>query len=163
LTRVAITSTGAATIVFVLGMLWFVTQHHDLLPVTFVDIKPLSLFRRIIGGVVILVLGGIALCLLLARRRTLLDEWLMVALCALPNLDKAKEAFRRIAGDGHRAGALIGTIRANFKSDLRERTSFDLNELIEEALALAHGDLQKHGILVQAEPNSHVPEIIGNR
>ncbi len=275
-TRLAIGSSVAATIALVIGMFWFVTQHHDLLPVTFVDVRPLSLFRRIIGGVVILVLGGIALCLLWARRRTLLDEWLMVALCALlievalasvlsgdrytvswyagrfyqlvtatvvmavllvemtnlyadvarsnmllqherllleravqaqlrerearlmtgdavaasiahelrqpltamvttadaglrfidrslPNLDRAREAFKRIVADGHRAGSLIGTIRANFKSDVRERTSFHLNELIQESLALARRDLQKHGILVQAEPNRELPEVRGNR
>jgi signal transduction histidine kinase len=271
-----VSSSIAATIALVLGLFWFVTQHHDLLPITFVDVRPLSLFRRIVGGVVILVLGCIALCLLWARRRTLLDEWLMVALSAilievalasvlsgnrytvawyagrfyqlvaatvvmavllvemtalyanvarsnmllqherllleravqakrrerearlmtgdavaasiaheirqpltamvttadaglrfldrsLPTLDKAKEAFKRIVADGHRAGALIGTIRANFKSDLREITSFHLNELIREALALARGDLEKYGIVVQAEPNSELPEVRGNR
>jgi signal transduction histidine kinase len=276
LTRLAVSSSIAATIALVIGMFWFVTQHHDLLPITFVDVRPLSLFRRTIGGVAILVLGGIALCLLWARRRTLLDEWLMVALCALlievalasvlsgdrytvswyagrfyqlvtatvvmavllvemttlyadvarsnmllqrerlmleravqaqlrerearlmtgdavaasiahelrqpltamvttadgglrfldrslPNLDKAKEAFRLIVADGHRAGDLIGTIRANFKSDVRERTSFHLDELIQESLALARGDLQKHGILVQAEPSRQLPEVRGNR
>jgi signal transduction histidine kinase len=81
----------------------------------------------------------------------------------LPNLDRAKEAFKRIVADGHRAGALIGTIRANFKSDVRERTSFDLGELVQEALALARGDLQKHRIVVQAEPNRQLPEVTGNR
>ena len=275
-TRFAINLSVAATIALVIGMFWFVTQHHDLLPVTFVDVRPLSLFRRIIGGVAILVLGGIALCLLWVRRRTLLDEWLMVALCAilievalasvlsgnrytvswyagrfyqlvtatvvmavllvemttlyanvarsnmllererlsleravqaqhrerearlmtgdavaasiahelrqpltamvttadaglrfldraLPDLDKGKEAFKRVVADGHRAGALIGTIRANFKSDVRERTAFHLDELIQEALALARGDLQKHGILVQTEPKNQLPEIRGNR
>jgi signal transduction histidine kinase len=257
-------------------MFWFVTQYHDLLPVTFVDVHPLSFFRRKIGGVVILVLGGFALCLLWARRRTLLDEWLMVALCALlievalasvlsgdrytlswyagrfyqlvtatvvmavllvemtalyvdvarsntllqqerlllegamqaqrrerearlvtgdavaasiahelrqpltamvttadaglrfldrsvPNLDRAAEAFKRIVGDGHRAGALIGNIRANFKSDGRERISFDLDELIQETLALARGDMQRHGILVQVEHNRQPPAVKGNR
>jgi hypothetical protein len=83
LTRLAISSSVAVTIALVVGMFWFVTRHHDLLPVTFVDVHPLSVFRRIIGGVVVMALGGIALCLLWARRRTLLDEWLMVALCAL--------------------------------------------------------------------------------
>ncbi len=82
-TRFAIGLSVAATVAVVVGMFWFVTQHHDVLPVTFVDVHPLSLFRRIIGGVVILALGGVALCLLWVRRRTLLDEWLMVALCAL--------------------------------------------------------------------------------
>ena len=81
--RLAIGASIAATIAVVAAMFWFVTQHHDLLPVTFVDIRPLSLFRRVIGGVVVLVLGGIALGLLWTRRTTLLDEWLVVALCAL--------------------------------------------------------------------------------
>ncbi len=275
-TRFAITSSVAATIALVIAMFWFVTQHHDLLPVTFVDVKPLSLFRRIIGGVVILVLGGIALWLLWARRRTLLDEWLMVALCALlievalasvlsgdrytvswyagrfyqlvtatavmavllvemttlyadvaranmllqherqllesavqaqrrerearlmtgdavtasiahevrqpltamvttadaglrfldrpvPNLDKAKEAFNRIVADGHRAGDVIGSIRANFKSDVREQAALDLNELIQEVLRLTRGELQKHDILVDAAPNQRLPEVNGNR
>jgi signal transduction histidine kinase len=81
--RLAISASVGATVALVVGMFWFVTQHHDLLPVTFVDVQPLSLFRRIIGGVVILMLGGVALGLLWMRRRTLLDEWLLVALSAL--------------------------------------------------------------------------------
>jgi signal transduction histidine kinase len=80
-----------------------------------------------------------------------------------PNLDKAKEAFRRIVADGHRAGDVIGSIRANFKTDVRDRTVFDLNELIEEALALGRGDLQKHRIVVQVEPNNQLPLVRGNR
>ena len=39
-----------------------------------------------------------------------------------PNLDKAMEAFKRITADGHRAGAVVGSIRANFKSDVRDQT-----------------------------------------
>jgi C4-dicarboxylate-specific signal transduction histidine kinase len=80
-----------------------------------------------------------------------------------PNLDKAKEAFRRIVADGHRAGDVIGSIRANFKTDVRDRTVFDLNELIEEALTLGRGDLQKHRIVVQVEPNNQLPLVRGNR
>jgi signal transduction histidine kinase len=80
-----------------------------------------------------------------------------------PNLDKAKEAFKRIATDGHRAGVVVEGIRANFKTDDRTRTSLDVNELIEEALTLERGDLQKHRILVQAETAAHLPEVRGNR
>jgi signal transduction histidine kinase len=82
---------------------------------------------------------------------------------SIPNLDKAKEAFTRIAADGHRAGQVVGSIRANFKSDLGDRTAFDLNELIQEALLLARGELQKHRILVHATPSGHLPEVRGNR
>jgi hypothetical protein len=82
-TRLAISLSIAATVALVLVIFWFVTRHHDLLPVTFVDVHPLSLFRRTIGGVVILALGGFAFCLLWVSRQSLLDEWLVVALCAL--------------------------------------------------------------------------------
>ena len=60
-TRHAISLSVAGVFALVIGLFWFVTQHQDLLPITFVDVRPLSLFRRIIGGMVVLALGGIAL------------------------------------------------------------------------------------------------------
>jgi len=80
-----------------------------------------------------------------------------------PNVERAKEAFRRIAADGHRAGELVASIRANFRSDVTERTSFNLNELIQQALALGGSELQRHRVVVAAEPNWHVPAVSGNR
>ncbi|TMG83067.1 MAG: GHKL domain-containing protein [Betaproteobacteria bacterium] len=80
-----------------------------------------------------------------------------------PNLDRAKEAFKLIAADGHRAGAVVENIRANFRSDVRTRISLDVNELIREALALERSDLEKHRIRVQAEPNKRLPEVRGNQ
>jgi signal transduction histidine kinase len=80
-----------------------------------------------------------------------------------PRLDKAMEAFKLIAADGHRAGAVVENIRANFRSDVRTRTPLDVNELIQESLALERNDLDKHRILVQAEPNRRLPEVRGNR
>jgi signal transduction histidine kinase len=82
-TGAAIRLSIAGVLTLVIGLFWFVTQHHDLLPVTFVDVHPLSLFRRTIGGLVVLTLGGAALWLLWRRQRALLDQWLVVALCAL--------------------------------------------------------------------------------
>ena len=81
----------------------------------------------------------------------------------VPNLEKVKEALHRIVEDGHRAGAVIGSIRANFKSDLRERTPVNLDALIQEALALGRDHLQQHRIVVQAEPNKQLPEVRGDR
>ena len=80
-----------------------------------------------------------------------------------PNLDRAKEAFKLISADGHRAGEVVENIRANFRSDVRTRTSLDLNELIREALAMERADLERHRILVQAETNKPLPEVRGNR
>jgi C4-dicarboxylate-specific signal transduction histidine kinase len=80
-----------------------------------------------------------------------------------PNLDRAKEAFKLIAADGHRAGAVVESIRANFRNDVRTRTLLDVNELIRDALALERSDLERHRILVQAEPNKQLPEVLGNQ
>jgi C4-dicarboxylate-specific signal transduction histidine kinase len=82
---------------------------------------------------------------------------------SMPNLDRAKEAFKLIAADGLRAGAVVESIRANFRSDVRTRISLDVNELIRETLALERSDLQKHRILVHAEPNKRLPDVRGNR
>jgi signal transduction histidine kinase len=80
-----------------------------------------------------------------------------------PNLEKATEAFRRIVADGHRASSVIASIRANFRSDVRDRSTFDVNELIDECLALGRGDLQKHRIAVNTGPRTLLPAITGNR
>ena len=80
-----------------------------------------------------------------------------------PNLDKAKAAFEQIVADGHRAAAVIESIRAIFKRGALNRTSLDVNKLIDEVLGLACGNLQKHRILVQAEPNARAPQVIGDR
>jgi signal transduction histidine kinase len=80
-----------------------------------------------------------------------------------PDLDEAKASLNQIVADGHRARAVIESIRAIFKKDAGNRTSLDVNELIGEALALTRGDLQRHRILVQAEPNAQLPRVRGDR
>jgi len=80
-----------------------------------------------------------------------------------PDLGEAKAAVKRIVADGHRAGAVIRSIRATFKKDARNRTSLDVNDLISEALALTRDDLQRRRILVQAELNARAPQVTGDR
>jgi signal transduction histidine kinase len=82
---------------------------------------------------------------------------------AAPNLEKAIEAFRRIVADGHRAGGVIGSIRANFRSDVHDRAEFDVNDLIEESLALSRTELSKNAITVRTESARHLPHAWGNR
>jgi signal transduction histidine kinase len=82
---------------------------------------------------------------------------------ANPDLDEAKTSFKLIAADGHRAGAVIESIRGIFKKGALNRTSVDVNDLIEETLALVRDNLQKHRILVQADPNAQVPQVTGDR
>ncbi|RWO36461.1 MAG: GHKL domain-containing protein [Mesorhizobium sp.] len=274
-TRHAISLSIAGVLALVIGLFWFVTQHNDLLPLTYVDVHPVGLFRRIIGGMVVLALGGIALSLLWLRQRSLLDLWLAVALCALllevslgsvlsarynltwyaghfyqlvtativmvvlvaemarlydglarsntmldqermrlqraidaqsrerdarlmtgdavaatiahevkqplaamitrsdtglrwldravPDLDKARTEFTKIAADGHRAAAVIESIRATFRKDDRVRASFDVDKLIDEAIALLQDDLKSHRILVKVERSARPLRVMGDR
>ena len=80
---------------------------------------------------------------------------------AAPDLGEAKQAFKKISANGHRAGVVIESIRAIFKGETPSRTSFDVNKLIEEALVFLRGDLQKHRVSVYAEPNARLPAVIG--
>jgi signal transduction histidine kinase len=80
-----------------------------------------------------------------------------------PDLDQTKASLNQIILDGHRAGAMIDGIRAVFRKDARNRTSLDLNELIGESLAFVRDELQKHRVLVQANPNEQLPRVKGDR
>jgi signal transduction histidine kinase len=80
-----------------------------------------------------------------------------------PNLEKAKETFKRIVADGHRAGEVVASIRASFRSDVSDRTDIDANDLIREALVLVRDDMEKHRIIVELEQSKELPEIRGNR
>ena len=76
---------------------------------------------------------------------------------------RPRSAFTRIVSDGHRAGVVVESIRANFRNDDRAKTLLDINELIGEALSLERGDLQKHRILVRADSVGELPDVRGNR
>jgi signal transduction histidine kinase len=80
-----------------------------------------------------------------------------------PDLNEAKAALKQISAAGHRAAAVIGSIRAIFKKDARNRRSFDINELVREALVLLRGELQKHRISIQAELEERLPPVNGDR
>ena len=80
-----------------------------------------------------------------------------------PGVDKAKETFKRIVADGHRAGEVVGSVRAIFRSDPRTRASLDVNELIRDALVLERGDLHKNRVTVQVQAGTQLPEVQGDR
>jgi signal transduction histidine kinase len=82
---------------------------------------------------------------------------------SVPDLEEARAALKEIAADGRRAGAVIGSIRAIFKRDSANRAPLDINELIDEALAVLRSDLQRHRIRVEAELKAGLPQLVGDR
>jgi signal transduction histidine kinase len=82
---------------------------------------------------------------------------------AEPDLDEVKGALRLVVAAGHRADAVIENIRAHFKTGARTRTSLDINDVIQEALAVVRDQLQTHRVAVRAESDERLPRIRGEQ
>ena len=79
-----------------------------------------------------------------------------------PELDEAREALRRIAANGLRAGQLIDSIRAIFRRDAQSRIVIDHDFLIADVLAGLRADLKRHHIIVHTESEPDLPAIAGD-
>ena len=66
-----------------------------------------------------------------------------------PNLDKARSAAERIVKDGHRAGEVIQSMRAQARRSASEMVLVDLNRLIAETLELMQAELHRHEVSLE--------------
>src|SRR5215208_5624088 len=82
---------------------------------------------------------------------------------AVPDLDKAKADFMHISADGHRASAVIESIRAHFRKDARVNETARIDNLIEEAIALLQDNLESHQISVKVERGGPPLQVRGDR
>jgi signal transduction histidine kinase len=80
--RAEIAMSAAAVVVLVCGLTWIATAAEGLLPRLLPDATHVTLWGQYLTGSLV-VLGAIALVLLWFRRRSSLDLWLMVMICAL--------------------------------------------------------------------------------
>jgi signal transduction histidine kinase len=82
---------------------------------------------------------------------------------AVPNLDQAREAAKRIVRDATRAGEVIARIRALTRKADTEKERLDLNQTIEEVVALVHGELRKNRVALRTELRDDLAPILGDR
>jgi signal transduction histidine kinase len=80
-----------------------------------------------------------------------------------PDLDEVREVLQHVLTAGHRADTVIENIRTHFRMGARNRTSLDINEVIQEALAVVSGQMQTHQVAVQADPDRRLPRIRGEQ
>jgi C4-dicarboxylate-specific signal transduction histidine kinase len=80
-----------------------------------------------------------------------------------PALDDAREAVIRIAGDGQRAGDILSRIRVLFKNGPPRKEQFDLNEAIQDVIAVIRSEVLRHGVSLQTQLASDLPPIAGER
>ncbi|MBV8225770.1 MAG: GAF domain-containing protein [Verrucomicrobia bacterium] len=79
------------------------------------------------------------------------------------DLDELREALADIVSDADRASAVIARIRELVEKVPPQKSRLDINETIVEVLALARGELNRHGVLLQTRLANDLPPIIGDR
>jgi C4-dicarboxylate-specific signal transduction histidine kinase len=82
---------------------------------------------------------------------------------ALPDLEEVRACLRRIVNDGHRAGQVISGIRTMLTKGTGERELLDINGLVSEVLVFAHAEIASRRIVVRAELNENLPEVLVDR
>jgi PAS domain S-box-containing protein len=82
---------------------------------------------------------------------------------AAQNLEEARQSAMRVVADGHRAGEIIGRIRALAKKAPPQKDWVDLNATIRDVLALARSEVQRNGVALETRLSDAVPLILADR
>jgi signal transduction histidine kinase len=82
---------------------------------------------------------------------------------ATPNLIEVNGALSKIVDDGRRAGQVIDSVRTMFKKGGVDTDRIDVNELIENILAIARGQIQKECVSVRTDLRSDIPCVLAGR
>jgi signal transduction histidine kinase len=76
---------------------------------------------------------------------------------------EAREALVRVVEDGHRASAVIGSIRAMLGQSAPKRARLNMRELVDEALDVLEPEIRKHEVTVLRPEPQDAPPIYGDR
>jgi C4-dicarboxylate-specific signal transduction histidine kinase len=80
-----------------------------------------------------------------------------------PNLVEARAAAERSVQGATRASDVIKRIRSLISKEAPQRGHVQINEIVEEAVALGELQALRHGIAVELELTRELPEIFGDR
>jgi PAS domain S-box-containing protein len=82
---------------------------------------------------------------------------------ATPNLEEVRRNLGRIIKDGHRASEVIQRIRALSKKTDTQKAPLDINEVINEVIALVQRELFNHRVSLRTELAPTLPAMLGDR
>ncbi|HXQ73909.1 MAG TPA: PAS domain-containing protein [Pyrinomonadaceae bacterium] len=80
-----------------------------------------------------------------------------------PDLDKSREVVERMIKDGMRASEVIKRIRELLHKTPVEKAPVNINETIEEVIALVHGDVLRSKVHLKSQLAAHLPPVLGDR
>ncbi|AWH49719.1 two-component sensor histidine kinase [Stenotrophomonas sp. SAU14A_NAIMI4_5] len=78
------------------------------------------------------------------------------------NVDKALQAIARILSDAHRASDVIARIRGLTQGAAPERRAFDLNQAVQDMLALSRNELDQHQVDVALLLDADLPPVFAD-
>src|SRR5260370_11489612 len=80
-----------------------------------------------------------------------------------PNLAEARQNVERIIKNGHRAGAVIQRVRALSKKTDPQMASLDINDVVNEVVALVQREVLSHRVTLRMELAPALPLILADR
>jgi two-component system, NtrC family, sensor kinase len=80
-----------------------------------------------------------------------------------PDIEEVHAALKRINTDAHRAGEIIQSVRSIFKKAPQQGALVDVNAMIQEVLALVHGDLIGHQVAVKTDLDRDLAPVRADR
>jgi len=80
-----------------------------------------------------------------------------------PNLDEARRALERIIEDGNRAGEVIRHLRALSSKTETEKAPLDINDVVNEVIALVQRELLSHRVSLRTELAPALPMVLADR
>jgi len=82
---------------------------------------------------------------------------------AAKDLEEARRSASLVIAEGHRAGEIIGRVRALAKKTPPQKGWLDINETIREVVALTRSEVQRNRVLLQTQFANDLPLIMGDR
>src|SRR5258705_6606516 len=82
---------------------------------------------------------------------------------AVPDLDKSREVVRRMINDGMRASEVIKRIRDLLHKSPPEKAPLNINEIVQEVIALVSSDVIKSKVELKTELAVDLPLVEGDR
>jgi PAS domain S-box-containing protein len=80
-----------------------------------------------------------------------------------PDLVEVREALECVVSETYRAGDIIGGIRDQVKKNPPRKESIDLNDAIEDVIALVRGELSKHRVSLETQLAEGLSPVYGDR
>jgi C4-dicarboxylate-specific signal transduction histidine kinase len=81
----------------------------------------------------------------------------------IPDVDHARESVRAVVEDGQRAADVFRSIRSLVQRAEPRMVTLDINDVIQQVLMLARGELHNQHVLVRADLKATLPRLRGDR